>query len=599
MSSATQDSHNLVVGDWDLNFFCPEFLGSEYQDAWKRYREGLASAQQRATRLDPQLFLDWEELYQIGAKLGTYLGCLRSADGRNEKVAQEYAALQALGAEYRKFEVALFDLLKNASEAEFEALLKEPSLADASFRLKRWRETSRFQMNAELETLAAELDVDGMSAWGRLYDQVSGRLEFEMDGKKVPMALKRSLTESPDPAVRKQAQESSNRAWAEVEDVCAASLNAIAGTRLTLYKRRNIASFLEPPLFESAISQKTLDAMFGAIRQRFEVPRSYLRLKAKLIGKARLGFQDLSCPLPLSEDQQVSWEQSAQWLNDAYSGSYPNFAAFCRHALENRWVDYRPREGKRQGGYCTAPLTQGESRVFMTFNSTMGDVQTLAHEFGHAYHNYVMRSERPLNLQYPMTLAETASTFAETLLTDAMLKSERTSDQFKASLLNTRLDHASAFMLNIPMRFDFERRFYEERAAGEVTVSRLKELMLQAQRDCYGDTLNEDELDPYFWASKLHFYITEVSFYNFPYSFGYLFSLGVYAHARKEGPAFFAQYEELLRRSGRDTAENIAREALGVDLEGSQFWLDSIALVEDDLRGFEEQARKLFPQAFA
>jgi oligoendopeptidase F len=409
------------------------------------------------------------------------------------------------------------------------------------------------------------------------------------------MSLKRSLTESPDAAVRKTAQENSNRAWAEVEDVCAACLNAIAGTRLTLYKRRNIPHFLQPPLFEAAISQKTLAAMLAAIRTTFEVPREYLRLKTRLIGRDKLGIQDLYCPLPLKEDQRVGWAQAGQWLDQAYSKSYPAFADFCRHALSQRWVDYQSREGKRPGGFCTSPITDGESRVFMTFNETMGDVQTLAHEFGHAYHNWVMRKERPLNLIYPMTLAETASTFAETLLTDAMIGSPETSPSLKLSLLATRLDNAVAFLLNIPSRFDFERQFYEERGRGEVSVSRIKEIMLEKQRECYADIIDPEEEDAYFWASKLHFYITEISFYNFPYSFGYLFSLGVYAQAQKEGPDFYPRYEELLRRTGSDTAENIARQSLGVDLENPQFWLDSIAIVERDLAAFRTQAKVIFP----
>lgn len=603
-----------VTGDWNLDFFFKGYFGPDYEAAWKNYSEGIHSATDGARKLSglteatavdvAKLFVQWEELYQIGGKLGTYLGCLRAADGRDEKVAQAYAALQGVGAEQKKLDVLLLDFLKQASDESFQALLGQPALAGARFRLERWREASKHQMKAELETLNADLEVDGLSAWGRLYDQISGRLEFDMpDGKggtrKVPMSLKRSLTEDADPTVRKAAQENSNRAWAEVEDVCAACLNAIAGTRLTLYKRRNIPNFLQPPLFEGAISQKTLDAMMSAIRSRYQVPRDYLKLKARILDKAKLGVQDLYCPLPFGGDQKVSWKESGEWLAQAYGKTYPAFAEFCAQALEKDWVDYQPREGKRQGGFCTSPLTDGESRVFMTFNETMGDVQTLAHEFGHAYHNWVMRHERPLNLLYPMTLAETASTFAETLLTDAMLSSPTTSSQFKGSLLNTRLENAVAFMLNIPARFDFERKFYEERSKGEVSVSRLKELMLEAQRACYGDTINPDEEDAYFWASKLHFYITEVSFYNFPYSFGYLFSLGVYARARKEGPDFLPKYEELLRRSGSDTAENIAKSSLGVDIEDEQFWLDSIDIVQADLEAFRIQAALLFPDKVA
>ena len=219
---------------------------------------------------------------------------------------------------------------------------------------------------------------------------------------------------------------------------------------------------------------------------------------------------------------------------------------------------------------------------------------TLTHEFGHAWHSHVMHQERPLNTLYPMTLAETASTFAENLLLDALLRAPATTPEQRLKLLDSRLEAAAAFLLNIPSRFLFEKRFYEERAEGEVSVDRLKELMVEAQKEAYGDSLDPEQLDPYFWASKLHFYITEVSFYNFPYSFGYLFSLGVYAQSQKRGEAFLPTYERLLQATGRRTAEECARENLQVELNQPQFWLDSLALVEEDMRQFEELAREVY-----
>jgi oligoendopeptidase F len=194
-----------------------------------------------------------------------------------------------------------------------------------------------------------------------------------------------------------------------------------------------------------------------------------------------------------------------------------------------------------------------------------------------------MAGMRPWSRRYPMTLAETASTFAEQLVIDAVLDDPRAPAEQRALLLDSRMQDAATFLLNIPMRFHFEKALYEERAAGELPVTRMKELMLAAQRRSYGDALAEDELDPWFWASKLHFYITGLSFYNFPYTFGYLFSLGIFARAKREGPAFLPRYEELLRRTGSDTAEGVAREALGVDLEKPDFWNASIDLIDGDL----------------
>ena len=193
-----------------------------------------------------------------------------------------------------------------------------------------------------------------------------------------------------------------------------------------------------------------------------------------------------------------------------------------------------------------------------------------------------------------MTLAETASTFAEQLVIDAVLESPDATPEDRAVMLDSRMQDGSAFLLNIPMRFLFERAVYQERAAGELTVSRLGELMAEAQRTCYGDCLWEDELDPWFWASKLHFYLTGISFYNFPYTFGYLFSLGIFARAKREGPSFFPVYEKLLQMTGSDSAENLARSQLGIDLEAPDFWNASIDLIESDLARFEEATGALF-----
>jgi len=332
----------------------------------------------------------------------------------------------------------------------------------------------------------------------------------------------------------------------------------------------------------------------SAIASKYELPRRYLRLKARILGVSKLGFQDLSAPLPQLDNSQIGWTEAGKLLVEETRSAYPRFSEFCQDSLARRWVDWSPREGKRPGGYCTGSTRLRQSRIFMTYHGAFGDVMTLTHEFGHAWHNQVMKEERPLNLGYPMTLAETASTYAENLLIDALLQSPNSTREQRLKLLDTRMERAAAFLLNIPSRFLFEKRFYEERAQGEVSVDRLHQLMQEAQLECYGDSLDPDQLDSFFWASKLHFYITEVSFYNFPYSFGYLFSLGVYARAQKEGPAFLPRYEALLQATGRATAEKVARDHLGVDLGQPQFWLDSLALVEDDLHNFEKLAREIY-----
>lgn len=583
------------TGDWDLRPFYPQRLDEAYQQDRKALRQSMEELFSQASQLELGTWLvRWEGLVRDSEHLGTYLLCLRSADGRDQQVAQELASLQADCARLRQLEVMLSERLGGASDEEIGALPE-----DLHYYCQRLRQKARWQMTQELEGLAADLDVDGMSAWGRLYDQVAGRLEFryrDAQGKTVsqPMSMKVSLLEDPDAEVRRSVLEGSNQAWKAVEDVCAACLNAIAGSRLTLYARRGIPHFLEPALFDAAIERKTLDAMLGAISSCREVPRRYLRLKARILGVPRLGFQDLTAPLPRLEHSKVDWKSGGELLVRETTAAYPAFARFCQESLQSNWVDWSPRDGKRPGGYCTSSARLRESRIFMTYHGAFGDLMTLTHEFGHAFHNHVMREERPLNLGYPMTLAETASTFAENLLIDALLRSSEITREQRLKLLDSRMEQASTFLLNIPSRFVFEKRFYEERAQGEVAVDRLHELMREAQLECYGDSLDPEQLDGMFWASKLHFYITDLSFYNFPYAFGYLFSMGVYAMAQKQGQAFLPVYERLLQSTGRMTAEEVARQHLGVDLTKPQFWLDSLAMVEEDLRAFESLAAEVY-----
>jgi len=432
--------------------------------------------------------------------------------------------------------------------------------------------------------------VDGIGAWGRLYDQISGTLTFQLEvegeaPRTLPASAARSLYGNSRPEIRRAALIGVNQAWESVGETAAACLNAIAGTRHTLYPRRTIAHFLDPALFDAAIERSTLDAMLTAVRERQDVPRRFLASKARWLGKRRLGFQDLEAPLPTGEESRLTWDEGVERVLGAFA-TYPALHAMAKDAIDRRWVDHSQREGKRPGGFCSSSPLLNQSRIFMTFAGALGDVQTLAHELGHAFHSHVMRDLRPWQRRYPMTLAETASIFAEQLVTDAVLSDPGATRWQKLSVLDTRLSDSAVFLLNIPMRFDFESAFYEERQRGEVSVSRLKELMLAAQRSNYGDTLDPDELDPWFWASKLHFYIVGTTFYNFPYTFGYLFSLGLFARAKRSGPEFLQRYEQLLRLTGSDTAEGVARRALDVDLSDASFWHSCLDLVEADLDAF-------------
>ncbi len=587
--------------DWDLTSYFPGPASPELISFRDQVGSDAATLRERAKALGTPTQgnqADWVallgELEQLGARYGhlsSFLGCMAAADATDDVVAKENARKARLSSALAKTMVTVRAAMATADDATFASLVAVPALKSASYYLTRMRERAKRAMPAPLEELAADLGVNGMSAWGRLYNSISGKLTFELQRpgsdapETLPVAMVLTNLCDSDPAVRRATAVGAAKAWEGVADTVAACLNAISGTRLSLYERRGIDDFLAPALFDAGITRATLDALFGAIRSRQSLARRYLKAKAKLLGVSALGFHDLLAPLP-GASARISWTDGVSQVENAFTGSYPELSEFAQYAIKHRWIDHSPRAGKRPGGFCTSSKVIGESRIFMTYNGALGDVQTLAHELGHAFHSHVMNDMRPWQRSYPMTLAETASTFAEQLITDAAL-AEATTEQ-RLAILDQRLLEAAVFTLNIPMRFDFELELYKRRASGELSVAALKAMMLEAQRANYGDALAADQLDPWFWASKLHFYITDVSFYNFPYSFGYLFSLGLFSRAKAEGPSFLPTYRDLLRRTGSACAEDVAKDVLGVSIDTESFWNSSHDLIESDLIEFEK-----------
>ena len=587
--------------DWDLTPYFADVTAPDFAAFRRALGDDARAARERVDGLGglgPDrdgwvgALLALEDLGARMRHVGSYLACRTAADASDEVSRRERAGLDAVGTDLDKAWIGVRTALRDAADADFDAIVADPRLAGAEHYLRRVRARAAWSMEPALEGLAADLEPTALSAWGRLYDQVSGGLTFELAvpgraPESHPVSMTRTMLEDPDPAVRRAALAGSARAWAGVADTTAACLNAISGTRLTLYRRRGVSDFLDPALFDAAIPRATLDAMLGAVRDRQEVGRRYLRAKARRLGVARLGFQDLMAPLPRADAARIPWPDAQDRVRRAFGAAYPALAELAEHAFARRWIDWQPRAAKRPGGFCSSSHLIGESRVFMTFHGALGDVQTLAHELGHAFHNWRMRDLRPWARAYPMTLAETASTFAEEMVVEAQLAAPDTTPADRDALLDARLQDGAGFLLNIPMRFDFERAVYEERAGGELTVGRFKELMLAAQRASYGDALDDAQLDPWFWSSKLHFFLTGIAFYNFPYTFGYLFSKGIVARFRAEGAAFLPRYEALLRATGGDVAEGVARDALGVDLTAPRFWHEAIDLIEAELVQYE------------
>ena len=584
---------------WDLTSYFTQFNGPEMLRFKEALRADIASLQEAASALpalSPESAAAWEDivlrsedLARRMSHLGSYVNCLASSDARNEAYLKEEAELTRRRADFAKVRIELLRAVKESSDEVFAAFAARPPLAGAEYFFRRLREEARRAMSVDKEALATDLGVDGIQAWGRLYDTVSSKLEFDMvwpddTRKRLPMSQRRSLLDDPDRRVRKAAFDGGNAAWQTIEDTAAGALNAIAGTRLTLNRYRGVEHFLDIALFQAAITRKTLEAMFEALFANLDIPRRILQLKARVMGRRDMAWFDLGAPLDLPNHERLSWEAAKSMVGGSFTRAYPGLGDFFKHqVIAKNWVDWEPRAGKRPGGFCTSSMLTKESRIFMTYNQSLGDVLTLAHESGHAYHGLMMRDARPYARGYPMTLAETASTFGEQVLMNGLLADPAVSARQKALILDIEVGHGAIYLLDIPVRYEFEKVFYEQRAQGPLSVSRLKELMVETQRRILGDVLEPGAEDPYFWASKLHFYITGVTFYNFPYTFGYLLSRALYGKFTNEGASFLPKYEEFLRLAGSDTAENVVQRTIGEDIERTDFWIAAIRSLEEPL----------------
>lgn len=496
-----------------------------------------------------------------------------------------------LASEMQKLSNTLMKKLVKIPDADWDVLLQDQQLEKVAFRLGEIRNKGKRLLSDEEEKLIADLNKDGLTAWSRLYDTVVSIMTIPFTDEKgettelsVGQAMNRMYAD-PAPLVRKQLFENWEKEWTKYAPIFADTLNHLDGYRITLQKAHGRENHLEEPLEYNRMSKATLDAMWGAVAANKEPFIQFLNRKAQLLGMEKLGWQDVDAPVTVGDAKptRYTYDDACDFIIEHFSSFGAKLAGFAEHALKNRWVEAEDRPNKRPGGYCTSLPEWEESRIFMTFTGSSTDVNTLAHELGHAFHSHVMRDLPYLNQQYAMNVAETASTFAETIVGNATIKRAATKEE-KIALLNAKLENATAMFLNIHARFLFEDAFYKEREKGIVSEKHLNELMVEAQKEAYCNSLSS--YHPHFWCSKLHFFIDDVPFYNFPYTFGYLFSLGIYAKYLENPDGFEEKYIELLKDTGSMKVEELAEKHLGADLTKQDFWEAGIRLAAKDVEEF-------------
>ncbi len=590
--------------NWDLDSIFPGGSASLAFAAFvAQLTADLAAAKTNPAlpALTPQTRATWitaiNQLYDLSVRLfhaGSFTGCLVAQDVNDDKARLLDAELDSLHAQLETLWTRFAATAAEQPDAAWETLLATDALQPLAFDLNEHRTLAKDKLPADVEALIAELAADGYHAWDQLYNVVSGgkQVEFEENGEKKTLSLgqlQSKYIDTPDRAVRQRAFALFEDTWAELAPVVSMALNYQAGFRLTTYNHRGWESVLKEPLSDNRMRRETLDTMWDVIAQKSARLLDYFDAKAKLLGVDRLAWFDVGAPVG-NLNSNFSFADAADFVVENLALVNPDIANFCRMAIDSGWVESENRPGKRAGAFCTRLPLKGETRVFMTFNGSYNGLSTLAHELGHGYHGYVLR-DMPFGAQrYTMSVAETASTFNELVVTDAYLR-QTTDAGERLGLLDRKLGDAAAFLMNIRARFDFEREFFARRAKGQLSVDELSALMTDAQKTAYHNGLSQ--YHPLFWASKLHFYITRAPFYNFPYTFGFLFSHGIYAMAREAGAGFKNHYIALLRDTGSMDTETLAQTHLGVDLTQPAFWETAVDEVLADVEPFVDLANQM------
>ena len=583
---------------WDLTNVYPSLESAEFKKAFSSLKTKVADlddyfvevvnktdASTPPDQLGPivgEVVDRFNDTYTLSSTLEPYIYSFVSTDSHNKTATRTLSEYEQARLPLQNLNVQLKAWLGKVVPT-LDASLKHSASAKAhAFMLKEAADQSKFLMSEPEEALAAELSLSGGNAWDKLQGTVTSQLsvDFELDGEsqKLPMPALINLRTHPDEETRHRAYDAENAAWDSVRETLAACLNGVKGEVVTLNKRRGRKDALESAIEQARIDRPTLEAMLTAMEASFPVFRKYFKHKAKLLGKEKLAWWDLFAPVGKT-GKSYSFEGARDFILANFEGFSPELRTFSKRAFDNNWLDAEMRDGKRGGGFCMEVQGVKESRILVNFDGSQDQISTIAHELGHAFHNECAYQfdKTPLQQLTPMTLAETASTFCETIATEAVL-AQVTDPMEELAVLEGQLNGASQVIVDIYSRYLFEKEVFERREEAELSADDFCEIMERAQKATYGDGLDERYLQKYMWTWKPHYYSTGISFYNFPYAFGLLFGTGLYAIYQQRGAEFVDDYKALLASTGEAMAADLA-DRFGINIRTRKFWDDSISII--------------------
>ena len=569
--------------EWTLEDLYPSFESQEFKQDVEAYK-ALKGKFESLTLEDSiegitQVVKLLEESTVLTGRLYNYIHLTLATDTTHETATQVEVQLAGVSADLQATYAKVSKFLGTIQTD----ITTDPFLAEYRYYFEEAKKDATHLLSDELEEVLAKMSISGGKAWSQLFDFMWSSAQGEYKGEVVTLSEIRGKAYDSDAEVRKSAYEAELKMYDAIKEPIAFSLNHIKKEVLTTSQLRGFESPLAHTLEASRMSRETLDALLEAIREYLPNFRKYLRHKAALLGHENgLPFYDLFAPVGNSS-RTFTVEESKDYLIENFKTFSADLAEMTEEFFDKHYIDFYPRKGKVGGAFCANLPMIKQSRVLTNFTGSLSDVVTLAHELGHAYHGLHIENHRPLNQDYSMPVAETASTFNENIIMNTAIK--EASDEEKIALIESQLQDTTQIIVDIYSRYLFESAVFENREQSFMFSKDLEEMMLSAQKEAYGDGLDQAYLHPYMWACKPHYYSTGLSFYNFPYAFGGLFSKGLYAIYQEQPEGFVEKYQELLRATTVSSVEDTAK-VLGVDVSTPEFWKKALAEVADSIEAF-------------
>lgn len=541
----------------------------------------------------PALLLELQQAHSEWFQIDDFLVCVYAENVLDKEVKNLMNESAVVKSELDSCQSELDWMLAELPSQAWVELINRSEIQPFSFYLEERRKAVNDRLAPEMEQLIGALSVNGFTGWELHHEEMLNRLlvPLTLDEKPVEIPIQEAwhyAMFAPTRAAREEAASGIKTVCEENTEIFASVFNRIAGYRLEVYKQRGWDNQLKEAVEQNRIKEKSLQSMMAAIKENQSMITAYLQRKFQLEKVEKPAWYDLDAP-SFAMEEKISFQRTAEIIIGQFNAFHPSLGDFARNAFENGWIESEDRPNKAGGGFCASLPLAKESRIFVTFRGSYQDVVTIAHELGHAFHNFVLQEEPYFAQQKGTSVAETASTFMENLVMDAAIKGAE-SDREKLALLEMKISNAIKYIGTIPNMFRFEQKFYEQRKKGLLSAEEIQHLLTETEDELYDGLLKE--LDEHRWMYVAHFYDTEKAFYNIPYTIGYLFSNGIYAKSKERGSEFFAEYTELLRNSGRMTVEQLAAHYLGEDATETQFWQSSIGTVRKAIEEYLQMTER-------